>query len=63
MCLCQAGRGSVLVISTHLDCLRLRALGLVEANSSDIYYHNQYITLTRIASMLFSKFVDLANEQ
>lgn len=58
-----SGKGLFLGISTHLDCLRLRALGLVEANSTDIDYYNQYITSTRIASMLFSKFVDLAIEK
>lgn len=59
----SSGKGLLLVISTHLDCLRLQALGLVEANSSGIDYYNQYITSTRIASMLFSKFVGLAIEQ
>lgn len=48
-----SGKGLLLGIPTHLDCLRLRALGLVEANSTDIDYYNQYITSTRIASMLF----------
>lgn len=59
----SSGKGLLLVISTHLDCLRLRALGLVEASCSDIDYDYQYITSTRIASMLFSKFVGLAIEK
>lgn len=59
----SSGTRLLLVISTQLHCLRLRVLGLVETNSSDIDYYNQYITSTRIASMLFSKFVDLSIEQ
>lgn len=58
-----SGQGLLLVFSTHLDCFRLRTLLSVEANSSDIQYCNQYITSTRIASMLSSKFWDLAIEQ
>lgn len=59
----SSGQGLLVVFSTQLDCFRLRALGSVEANSSHIDYCNQYITSTRIASMLVSKFCALAIEQ
>lgn len=59
----SSGQGLFLVVSTHLDCLRLRALGPVEANSSDIDYWYQHITSTRIACLIFSEFLDLAIKQ
>lgn len=59
----SSGQGLLVVFFTPLDCFRVRALGSVEANSSDIDDCNQYITSTRIASMLVSKFWDLAIEQ